>query len=524
MNTVVKEVQVIKATKTGEKTEKIRVAAYCRVSSDKDDQLNSFFAQMRYYRDYVRGNDKMVLVDIYADEGITGTELAKRDEMKRLIRDCKHKKIDRVLVKSVTRFARNSLECIETIRTMQSCGVSVLFENDHIDTETMNSEMMLYIKSAFAQCEATSASKRMSTSVRMKMEDGTYYNTSRPYGYKWEDRNLVIVPDEAEIVKKIFALYLQGYGVNAIAKIIHNTGGDEYEWDRQKIRYILTNEKYIGDTMWQKNFTPAVLPLQSHPNRGELAKYYCEGTQEAIVSKEDFIAVKNLMQERKEKHYKNYRNEKKLFYRKIKCRHCGWSYRARQIQKGYIWECSKKGLAGGECNSRSYTDTELSYSFIKVYNILKQNKRVLLDETISQLQTLKVKSNYGNNVIAEIDEKIAILGRQNNLYGQMLANGVIDEVTYHEKADSLKGQITELRSRRMKIINDDDEETCIEQLRQLRKIIEESPDYLDEMDTVLFGKIVKLIYAEEDGALSFVIKGDLELKVYVGDENDEQND
>ena len=274
----------------------------------------------------------------------------------------------------------------------------------------------------------------------------------------------------------------------------------------------------------QCDFTPAVLPLQSRPNRGELPKYYCEGTQEAIVSKEDFIAVKNLMQERKEKHYKYYRNEKKLFYRKIKCRHCGWSYRARQIQKGYIWECSKKGLAGGECNSRSYADTELSYLFIKVYNILKQNKRVLLDETISQLQTLKMKANCGNNVIAEIDEKIAMLGRQNNLYGQMLANGVIDEVTYHEKADSLKGQITELRSRRMKIINDDDEETCIEQLRQLRKIVEESPDYLDEMDTVLFGKIVKLIYAEDDGALSFVVKGDLELKVYIGGKNDEQND
>ena len=187
MNTAVKEVQVIKATITGEKTEKIRVAAYCRVSTDKDDQLNSFFAQMRYYRDYVRGNDKMVLVDIYADEGITGTELTKRDEMKRLIRDCKHKKIDRVLVKSVTRFARNSLECIETIRTMQSCGVSVLFENDHIDTETMNSEMMLYIKSAFAQSEATSASKRMSTSIRMKMEDGTYVATSAPFGYRLVD-------------------------------------------------------------------------------------------------------------------------------------------------------------------------------------------------------------------------------------------------------------------------------------------------------------------------------------------------
>lgn len=140
--------------------------------------------------------------------------------MKRLIRDCKHKKIDRVLVKSVTRFVRNSLECIETIRTMQSCGVSVLFENDHIDTETMNSEMMLYIKSAFAQCEATSASKRMSTSIHMKMEDGTYYNTSRPYGYKWEDRNLVIVPEEAEIVREIFSMYLSGESFNSIIATI----------------------------------------------------------------------------------------------------------------------------------------------------------------------------------------------------------------------------------------------------------------------------------------------------------------
>ena len=233
--------------------------------------------------------------------------------MKRLIRDCKHKKIDRVLVKSVTRFARNSLECIETIRTMQSCGVSVLFENDHIDTETMNSEMMLYIKSAFAQSEATSASKRMSTSIRMKMEDGTYVATSAPFGYRLVDGEYTVVPEEAEVVRKIFALYLQGYGVNVIAKTIRDTDGDKRVWNRQGIKYILTNEKYIGDTMWQKSFTPAVLPLRNRLNRGELLKYYCEGTQEAIVSKEDFIAVKNLMREREEKHYKQYRNEKKLF-------------------------------------------------------------------------------------------------------------------------------------------------------------------------------------------------------------------
>lgn len=508
MNTAVKEVQVIKATKTGEKTEKIRVAAYCRVSTDKDDQLNSFFAQMRYYRDYVRGNDKMVLVDIYADEGITGTELEKRDEMKRLIRDCKHKKIDRVLVKSVTRFARNSLECIETIRTMQSCGVSVLFENDHIDTETMNSEMMLYIKSAFAQSEATSASKRMSTSIRMKMEDGTYVATSAPFGYRLVDGEYAVVPEEADVVRKIFALYLQGYGVNVIAKTIRDTDGDKRVWNRQGIKYILTNEKYIGDTMWQKSFTPAVLPLRNRLNRGELPKYYCEGTQEAIVSKEDFIAVKNLMREREEKHYKQYRNEKKLFYRKIMCRHCGWSYRVKQIQNGYVWACSRKGMIGGECSSRSYTDTELYRSFIKVYNILKQNKRVLLDETISQLQTLKLNVNKGNSAISEIDEKIAVLSKQNSLYGQMFACNVIDEVSYREKTDVLKRQIAEEKERRAQIINGDENEYCLDELRSLKRAIDDGSDKMTEFNPMLFD-LLKVIYAEENGSLSFVLKGEL---------------
>ena len=183
---------------------KVRVAAYCRVSTDKSDQINSFLAQMQYYTDYIKANDKMVLVDIYADEGITGTEIKKREEFKRLIKDCKNRKIDRILVKSVTRFARNALECIETIREIKLYGVNVLFENDNIDTEKMNSEMILYIKSAFAQNESMSASRRMSLSVRMRMEEGTYKFNSAPYGYRLENGNLVIVPEEAKIIKKIY--------------------------------------------------------------------------------------------------------------------------------------------------------------------------------------------------------------------------------------------------------------------------------------------------------------------------------
>ena len=199
-------VTVIAAT-TGNKTDKIRVAAYCRVSTDKTDQVNSFITQMRYYTDYIKSNPKMILIDIYADEGISGTLMDKRDEFKRLLKDCKNRKIDRVLVKSVTRFARNSLECIEAVRELKSYGVSVFFENDKIDTENMNSEMLLYIKSAFAQNESMSLSKRMVQSIRMRMEEGTYKLGIAPYGYKLVDGELVVEPDEARNIRKIFEFF-----------------------------------------------------------------------------------------------------------------------------------------------------------------------------------------------------------------------------------------------------------------------------------------------------------------------------
>ena len=260
MNNGVREIKVIKATKGLDAERKIRMAAYCRVSSDSDDQANSFMAQMRYYNDYIKSRDDMVLVDIYADEGITGTSTNKRKEFKRMINDCQKRKIDRILVKSVSRFARNSLECIENVRILAECGVSIYFENDHIDTQNMNSEMILYIKSAFAQGEALAASKRMSTSVRMRMEDGTFIGTPAPYGYRLVEKELMVYPEEAEIVRKIFDMYLSGKGMNLIVEEL-NSNNSGLKWTVSHIRYILTNEKYKGDTLMQKKFTPEVLPF-----------------------------------------------------------------------------------------------------------------------------------------------------------------------------------------------------------------------------------------------------------------------
>lgn len=191
-------VQIIRPTsEISTEEQKIKTAAYCRVSTDSDDQENSFLAQVKYYSDYIGSREDMVLVDIYADEGITGTSMSKREEFKRLLNDARLGRIDRVFCKSVSRFARNSLECLESIRALKDCGTTVIFENDNIDTKTMNSEMILYVKSAFAQSESLANSTCVSTAYRMKMENGTFTTYHAPFRYKLVNGNLEIIPEEA---------------------------------------------------------------------------------------------------------------------------------------------------------------------------------------------------------------------------------------------------------------------------------------------------------------------------------------
>ena len=511
-----KEVKIIKPTKALQNEKKIRVAAYCRVSTDSEDQLNSFFAQMKYYTDYIRNNDQMVLVDIYADEGITGTSIQKREEFKRLIKDCKNKKIDRVIVKSVTRFARNSLECIETVRELKSHGGSVFFENDNMDTDKMNSEMILYIKGAFAQSEALSASRRMQTSIRMKMESGTYTPCKAPFGYRLVDGELVVEPSEAKMVVQIYQLYLKGYGDTSIAKYLSSVDPDHY-WDEHHISYILTNERYIGDSLWQKSYTPQELPFSNKKNHGRLPKYYCEGTQEAIISKEVFEEAQALRKEKKQRYYKGTSLPKLFLDGHIKCRHCGWKFKSKECSDGIRWVCSCKSRHVDDCPARIYSDREVSEAFISVYNTLKQNEKLLLDETISSLQMLKSRINSENNAVSEIDEKLAELSSRNNTYANLFSNGIINELVYYEKADQIKNEITELRSKRFKLINEDEDELCIEELRKLKRIIDNAEPRMALLDQIVFSKIVRKIYAEPDGALTFSLLGGLELKKYIGE-------
>ena len=191
---------------------KIRVAAYCRVSSSSEDQLHSFAAQVQYYTKYISSNDKMELVDIYADEGLTGTKTEHRDEFNRMIADCRKGKIDRVLTKSLSRFARNTADALMYARLLRENGVSILFEKENIDTAYMSSELLLALSGAQAQEESISISKNMRWSIERRMKNGTFLASSTPYGYKIENGEFVIVEEEAEIVRLIFKSYLSGMG------------------------------------------------------------------------------------------------------------------------------------------------------------------------------------------------------------------------------------------------------------------------------------------------------------------------
>lgn len=287
---------------------RLRVAAYTRVSSDSEDQLNSFAAQNRYYTELISGKAEWRMVDIYADEGISGTSVAKRDDFQRMMADCRRGLIDQILVKSISRFARNTKDCLQNIRELKELGVNVRFEREGIDTVNVSSELITAIYAAFAQKESESISGNMRWSYQRRMESGTFLPPSTPYGYRIINKKIEIDPERAVIICKIFQWYLNGISKEHIAHKLNEAGvlsNQNKAWRAGGIHYILTNERYIGDSLWQKTYTTEAIPTVRHRNTGACEQYYVEGTHPPIISKEVFTKVQILIQMRKENYGKS---------------------------------------------------------------------------------------------------------------------------------------------------------------------------------------------------------------------------
>ncbi len=508
-----RKVQVIRANvKPG--SEVLRVAAYCRVSTDSEDQLNSFMAQMHYYYDFIQQAENMTLVDIYADEGTTGTSTLKRDDFNRMLNDCKAGKIDRIYVKSVSRFARNALECLENIHLLKNYGTTVFFENDGIDTEKINADLILYIKSAFAQSEAMAGSKRVSTANRMRAESGTYIFVTAPFGYRIEDNNLIPVPEQAEVVVKIYQKYLSGVGMGKIAAEL-NADPDMLgkPWGKEGIRYILSNEKYIGDSLFQKTFTPCALPFKNQRNKGEVDQYYITNTHQAILDKELFCAVQEMLKQNSKKHAKKAKPHKHRFSSKIYCGSCGWLYKQR-IQNGITyWVCSKDGVAGNRCSTVPLIEDTICKTFINFYNRFRMHENRFLRNAVTRLTEIRKIITCADSKIGDIDKEIGELTERHHLYVSLMEQELMDDVSFTEQCAKAEQEISKLRNRRNRLLNEDADEKTIDDIHQLRIKLENAPPAIVEFDMALFDIMIDHMELESGGKiLQFVLKCGIRLR------------
>ena len=479
----------------------VRTAAYARVSSDSEDQLNSFNAQIRYYTEMLQNSDNAVFVDMYADEGISGTGTAKREEFKRLMNDCRKGKIDRILTKSVSRFARNTKDCLEAIRELKNLGVSVYFEKENIDTGEISSEMLLTLYSQFAQEESMSISRNCRLGVKKRMMDGTYKTSSTPFGYNYVDGKLQIDPEKAKIVKQIFDWYISGLGSIEIAKKLKSLCGRD--WNPCSVRYILTNEKYIGDTLLQKRFTTDTLPFQIKKNNGEKEQFYIQNTHEPIIEKTVFESAQILLSS------KNTSTEivweTSPLKRTIYCGNCGTAFRRKQRKNCVYWVCRNHDKSAENCPIKQIRETEFQAAFIRLWNKLQTHYKAILAPMLRQLETLSEREKSGNTQLAELRKEISEIKRQIHLLTILNSQGTLDGAYFKERSAEFDRKLLNTQKLLRASLDNSDSER-LDELRKLIAIIEKSKQ-ITEFDEVKFGQIVERITVLSDTEIRFEMIG-----------------
>lgn len=374
----------------------MRVAAYCRVSTDSEEQLTSYKAQKQYYTEKIESNSSWTLAGIYADEGISGTSLKKREQFNQMIAACRRGRIDMILTKSVSRFARNTVDCLRVVRMLKEKNVGIYFEKENINTLQEQSEFLITLFSGHAQSESESLSANVRWGLQRRMQAGNYiFRYDKMLGYrKSEDGKPEIVPEEAAVILDIFRSYLAGESTDAIAQRLDcaqvATANSGKAWSKSTIRSILTNEKYKGDVLMQKTYVVDCLTKKTKRNTGELPMYYVKNNHPAVISRELFDMVQEEMARRgnlrgigktkkKGKHSGKY-----ALTRRLVCQECGAPYKrctwARNGVKRVVWRCSTRLMHGTKYCKQSPTldEPKLHQALVRAYNQVVQDKDEIL--------------------------------------------------------------------------------------------------------------------------------------------------
>ena len=494
---------------------KLRVAAYCRVSTDTDEQATSYEAQIEHYTEYINKNPGWELAGIYADDGISGTNTKKRGEFNRLIDDCMAGQIDMVVTKSISRFARNTLDCLKFIRQLKEKNIAVFFEKEAINTLDAKGEVLLTIMASLAQQESQSLSQNVRLGLQYRYQQGkVQVCANRFLGYdKDEDGNLVINPTEAEVVKRIFREYLEGKSYYAIgqgltADGIRTAAGNDF-WLASTLRKILTNEKYIGDALLQKTVTTDFLNKKRVVNKGIVPQYYVEGSHEAIIPRPLFLQVQEEMvrRARLETGKRRVYSGKYALSHLVYCAHCGDIYRRTQWwirgEKIPVWRCIsriEKRKANVVCLSRTIYEKDLHAAVVTAFNQLIAQKNAFLPGMNLAMERAMQTSNSPR--VTEIDERLEALQKE-----------LLKKANAKQGFEELADEIDALREEKQSLLVEEANRAGHKQrLDELEAFLAEQTTEVTEYDEGLVRQLIEKITVYDD-RLAFEFKSGLETKV-----------
>ena len=516
-----------------EKYHQKRVAAYCRVSTDSEEQLTSYQNQMRVYTEMIAARKEWEFAGLYADEGISGTRADKRPEFQRMIRDCQNGKIDYIITKSVSRFARNTVECLEYVRSLKAQGIGIFFEEQNIDTLKNESELYLVIYAGFAQSESESISKHITWTYRKKFEEGKVsFQYKNFLGYrKGADSQPEIVPEEAAIVERIYEMFLAGQPVKVIAQTLQaekiEIPGKNLSFSKNMIMNILRNEKYCGDCILQKTVTVDCISKTRKANQGEAPMYIVENNHPAIISREGFNRAQEELSRRNSLRLQsdktaitaNGRYSKYALTEVLHCAECGSRYKrvtwSIHGKKKIVWRCVSRLDYGKKYCKKSITVEEATLHGA----IVRALNRFHVEDESTYLTLMKatigeaIGINGGSEEIDLLTRRIDTLNkRMLDLVNETVAAGK-DVESSEDEFKGISDQIEQL-NRRIAAIQENVHKDGSRQARleEIQSIIAKRSANETQYDDSIVRQMIECIKVHNDGKLTIIFGGGYEIE------------
>lgn len=452
------------------------------------------------------------MVEIFADEGISGMKAKNRPEFQRMIRMCELHQLDLIITKSVSRFARNVKEALEYVRKLKFLGVGIIFEKEGINTQSLGDEMLLNTFTAIAQEESKAISQNQRLSIVKRMELGIYVDSNAPYGFRLENKQLVEYPPEADIVRWIFRSYLNGMSTTEIAKVLTERGvptkNGKEKWKSTKISYMLSNERYIGDCHYQKTYRDTTVPFKQSKNRGEEDMYYATGTHASIIEKGTFDKAQVLLQKRKEQFTKSITFNTYPLTSRIRCSECGSFYRRKVRSGGVKWVCAKHEENTKSCNSNYYSEERIYDGFLSVVNKLRFGQEDILGQVIAKLESATQKYKRNNKTAMQISQKIAEINATILKLNELRSKGYLAPEIHQSQVREMQKQLCTLKEDRQdqfesRIL------TMLQDVRKLKTLIDEIEEPLYEFDEKLFEEIIVEMALNNADELTVTLLGGL---------------